>query len=158
MGNRYKASTTGLHAGAKRGAPDPRWVVSPRHVLDPDISSPGGAMIVMYCIAFAALPKGFALLPPGSLSGWACLLAGGLLGPPSAPPLFVFCFFPLFSFLVRGCHALLGLPWETILAQASIGTSISETFRSLSEKLVAPSGAEPTTRVPKFETPLLTRL
>ena len=95
MGNRYKASTTGLHAGAKRGAPDPRWVVSPRHVLDPDISSPGGAMIVMYCIAFAALPKGFALLPPGSLSGWACLLAGGLLGPPSAPP-FCFLLFPPF--------------------------------------------------------------
>ena len=69
-------------------------------------------------MAFTPLPKEFALLPPrvgvglGLPSGW--WLARSALGP----PLCVFFFFPLFSFLVRGCHALLGLPWETILAQA----------------------------------------
>ena len=116
-------------------------------------------MIVAVDIAFEALPKEFALRPPlgrcrAGLAFWlvACSVWRW-------PPLFVFFFFPPFLFLVRGVHAVLGLPWETILAQAIYWRNLSaQAFGLFQKNLTAPSGAEPTTRVLFFEIPLLTIL
>ena len=75
-------------------------------------------MIVAVDIAFEALPKEFALRPPsvgvglGLPSGWWLARSG------AGRPFLFSSFFPLFLFLVRGVHAVLELPWETILAQA----------------------------------------
>ena len=103
--------------------------------------------------------KSSVLRPPsvgvglGLPSGW--WLARSALGR----PLFVFLFFPLFSFLVRGDHADLGPLWETILAQAIYWRpDLLAVLFGVLAKPTAPSGAKPPTRVIIFGTLLLTIL